>query len=136
MGKRGRRASLFRESRLVSNTGGCRAPGPRGVFRPGRTFAPTGGRLDFIDHVVWVLTVFAGAGPMLYSGPQEILIDCTILGLIKMTTTVDGLLSYSLSREHRVDLMVVMLAGNLRWAKNCGETSVAPSQSQTSLRSL
>ena len=73
-----------------------------------------------VDHVIWAGIVFAGAGPMIYSGLHEMLLDRRIFRLIRLREQQgdgnrQGL--YSLEMRVRIELMLVMLAGNLGWGK-------------------
>ena len=74
-----------------------------------------------LQHVLWAGVVFAGAGPMIYSGLHEILLDRRIFRLVRLRErqgdgTSQGL--YKLEMQVRIELMLVILAGNLGWDSN------------------
>jgi hypothetical protein len=63
-----------------------------------------------IDHAIWVLIIFASAGPMLFSGLQEACLDYMIISYLKERVSKQD--QTRLTSATRFKFLLVILAGN------------------------
>jgi hypothetical protein len=63
-----------------------------------------------IDHAIWVMIVFASAGPILFSGLQEACLDYMIISYLKERVSEEN--QTPLTSTTRFELLFVILVGN------------------------